>query len=66
MRARVGSTLHAAEHDEDFSRALARLMTAAHDFNRWEPGAQALDDLCDAAEGYVEHRRRLAVTNRKE
>lgn len=59
MRTRVGGTLRAAEHDESFSRAVAALIEAAHAFNRWDPSAVEFDALCEAAEGYVENRRRL-------
>lgn len=66
MRERVGSTLRAAEHDERFAHALNALAEAGHNFNKWEPGAAALDALCDAAEVYAEERKRLAVRIREE
>jgi hypothetical protein len=66
MRVRVRQTLNAAEHDEQFSRAVAALIEAAHAFNRWEPNAETFDTLCDAAEQYSEDRKRFAVRLREE
>ncbi len=54
MRRRVRSLLDAAARDEQLAGAIGRLAEAAHNFNRWEPNPEALDDLLDAAEVYAE------------